>query len=494
MNQPRYTYVPWAGNDHIYSEMSPLLTSNFSHFSHDNMITSQHKCETCLDYTQAHFFLICICGKCSCCNCSFQRSKCPCGTPFNCNTVVVVSPHYYSTSNHECRLERNFTKLKFFDAENIRQMTNHSRNREELILLKRWLELIQTPSLDIEICRFLVENIIQISDTLGEDCSDVFEQTSLNFNNKYFFENLVKSGPHKKSADHTIRVGRHSMFLRIFNKTINNKKRNRMSQITDMIANYKVTFLLFLILCTQIQGISAQEDVINFHVTQHIHRVSEVYDIRLDKGKPNGNVKILGHRTFSWDLGRLFIPKIIRDIGSSHKVSFCDQLVRRTVIEKIFNNKVSNCKEFEKILDRENILYLSAPPNQIFYYGDETIIDNAVMHRIKSYEALVGGPVTHHKFYENQNFLDDEIIGDINETLNLSRYAFQQKVRIFLFKEQSVPITCRISICSQIDQFTYAIYYIELTESKHIHNSRKQFNGLSLFIILIVCIHFKMLK
>ena len=133
-------------------------------------------------------------------------------------------------------------------------------------------------------------------------------------------------------------------------------------------------------------------------------------------------------------------------------------------------------------------------PNQIFYYGDETIIDNAVMHRIKSYEALVGGPVTHDKFYVNQNFLDDEIIGDINETLNLSRYAFQQKVRIFLFKEQSVPITCRISICSQIDQFTYAIYYIELTRYRQIQSNRKQLNGLSLFIILIICIHFKMLN
>ena len=164
------------------------------------------------------------------------------------------------------------------------------------------------------------------------------------------------------------------------------------------------------------------------------------------------------------------------------------------MIEEIFN-KVRTCQEFENILDRKNILYLSAPKSQLFYYGEETIIDKAVMHRIKIYESLVGGPVTHHKFLNGHKYLNAEMIGDINETLNLSRYAFQQKVRIFLFKEQSIPITCRTSICSQIDQFTYAIYYIELTKSKHIQkNSHKQFNGLFLFIILIVCIHFKMLK
>ena len=493
MNQPRYQYVPWNG-EHIYSEMNPLLNSNFNHFNHNSTTTSQHKCEMCLDYTQAHYFLICVCGKCSCCNCSYQRNKCPCGAPFNCNTVIVVSPHYYSSSTHECKLERNFTKLKFFDAENIRQITTHSRNREELTVLKRLLELVQTPGLDKEFCRFLVVNIIQISDKLGEDCSDVFEQSSLNFNNKHFYENLVKSGPHKKSTDHTIRVGRHSMFLRIFNKTIDKKKKSKMSQIADMIANYKITFLLFLILCTQIHGISAQKNVIDFHVTQHIHRISEAYDIKLRNGKPNGNVKTLGHRTFTWDLGKLFIPRILRDVGPSPKVSFCDQQIRQITIEKIFDTKVSTCKEFEKILDRQNILYLSAPPNKIFFYGDENVIDQAVMHKIRGYEALIGGPVTHHKFYDNRNYLDEKIIRDINDTLNLSLYAFRQKVRIFLFKEQSVPTTCRISICSQLDQFTISIYYIELIKSTQIKSNRKQLNGLSLFIILIICIHFKMLN
>jgi hypothetical protein len=356
------------------------------------------------------------------------------------------------------------------------------------------LELLQTPSLDTGTCKFLILNIIQISDILGEDCSDVFTQTTLNFNNKYFIENIVKSGPNTTFVDHTLRTGRHSMFLRIFNKTVNNKKESKMSQALSRISHYKVTFLLFLILCTQIQGIASQEDVIDDHITQYINKIDEVYNITLEKGKPKGHVKILGQRTFNWDLGRLFIPKVIDGIGSSQKVSFCEQEVKRTMMEEIFY-KVSTCQEFGEALNSKNILYFSALGSQLFYYEEEMMIDNAVMNRISKYEHLVGGPITYRKFLNKHRYPDFNMIRDINETLNLSRYALEQKVRIFLFTKPNTPMTCRLSICSQIDQFTYVIFYIELTKSKPSQrNSHSQFNGLLFFIILAVCIHLKILK
>ena len=142
--------------------------------------------------------------------------------------------------------------------------------------------------------KFLILKIVQISDKLGEDCSDVFAQSTLNFNNKYFLENMAKSGPNTGFVDHTLRDGRHSMFLRIFNKTICDKKESKVSKVLTRISHYKVTFLLFLILCTQIQGIASQEDVIEFHITQDIDRIDEVYNITLDKGKPQGQAKLLG--------------------------------------------------------------------------------------------------------------------------------------------------------------------------------------------------------
>ena len=100
------------------------------------------------------------------------------------------------------------------------------------------------------------------------------------------------------------------MFLRIFNKTICDKKESKVSKVLTRILRYKVTFLLFLILCTQIQGIASQEDVIEFHITQDIDRIDEVYNITLEKGKPQGQAKLLGQRTFKWELGRLLYQKL----------------------------------------------------------------------------------------------------------------------------------------------------------------------------------------
>ena len=49
--------------------------------------------------------------------------------------------------------------------------------------------------MDVVTFTFLNLNIVQTSDKLGEECSDVFTQSTLNFNNKYFLENMAKSGP-----------------------------------------------------------------------------------------------------------------------------------------------------------------------------------------------------------------------------------------------------------------------------------------------------------
>ena len=108
--------------------------------------------------------------------------------------------------------------MKFQDVETLKQMSNHSRNRTELLFLKRWLELLQTPSIDVATYKFLISNIVQISNNLGEECSDVFSQSKLNFNNRYFLENMAKSGPNTGLVDRTLRDGRHSTFLRILIK------------------------------------------------------------------------------------------------------------------------------------------------------------------------------------------------------------------------------------------------------------------------------------
>ena len=149
--------------------------------------------------------------------------------------------------------------MKFLDTETLRELSNHSRNRIELIFLKKWLELLQTPGLGVATCKFLISNIVQISDNLGEECSDVFFQCTLNLNNRYFLENMVNSGPNLEKVDHTLRDGKHSAFLNVYNRTVV-KKESRFSRTLTGISDYKVTFLLFLNLCTQVFGAAANDN------------------------------------------------------------------------------------------------------------------------------------------------------------------------------------------------------------------------------------------
>jgi hypothetical protein len=77
-------------------------------------------------------------------------------------------------------------------------------------------------------------------------------------------------------------------------------------------------------------------DSIDFHVTQNIFNVEEVYNISFKNGKPGGQAKFLGEHIFEWKLGRCFIPNIIDNIGTSQKLSFCKQRVERDTIKSIF--------------------------------------------------------------------------------------------------------------------------------------------------------------
>ena len=79
------------------------------------------------------------------------------------------------------------------------------------------------------------------------------------------------------------------------------------------------------------------------------------------------------------------------------------------------------------------------------------------MKDIIQYERLLQGPLTYEQFLTNRKYPNFRMIQKINNTLNLSRFALEKKVRIFLFSKPSSPLLCRISICNQNDQYTKII-------------------------------------
>ena len=161
------------------------------------------------------------------------------------------------------------------------------------------------------------------------------------------------------------------LFLRIYNKSVCIKKESKISKILKGISHHRVTFLLFLILCTQIPGVASRElNTIDFHVTQEIVRIAEIYKITLERGKHKGYAKFVGKRIIEWELGRICIPRVIQNIGSSPEVSFCKQTVDLAEIKDIFQ-KVISCNDLGEILGHRNILYFRAYGSQLFYYKEE---------------------------------------------------------------------------------------------------------------------------
>ena len=115
------------------------------------------------------------------------------------------------------------------------------------------------------------------------------------------------------------------------------------------------------------------------------------------------------------------------------------------------------------------------------------------MKDISQYDHILKGSLTYKQFLNNQGNPNFQMIQKINSTLNLSRFALEQKVRIFLFSKPSSPLLCRISICTQNDQYRYTVFYTEITKP-HQKNSHVKFNGVLFIVILAFFIHFNALK
>ena len=96
-------------------------------------------------------------------------------------------------------------------------------------------------------------------------------------------------------------------------------------------------------------------------------------------------------------------------------------------------------------------------------------------------------------FLTQNSYLNSHMIRKINNTLNLSRFALEQKVQTFLFSLPSAQSLCTVSTCTQYDQFKYTVYYAEMTKPYQ-NKSHVKFNGIFLIIILAVYVHYKALK
>ena len=108
-----------------------------------------------------------------------------------------------------------------------------------------------------------------------------------------------------------------------------------------------------------------------------------------------------------------------------HQVSFCERKDFNTedVIQSLKVGKQSSQK-FIKILS--NTTYFQSCFSY-FAFKNEKIIDSAIRHNLKELKKILSQ-------YESRKFINSKMLEHLNSTLQLSLYAFSQKVRrIFFF-------------------------------------------------------------
>ena len=89
---------------------------------------------------------------------------------------------------------------------------------------------------------------------------------------------MAKAGPTKGLVDHTLRTGKHELFLRIYNKSVSSEKKNKILEKFTGISHNGIIFFLFLIICAQISGAASKKaNAIEFHIIQEVVSIGEEY-------------------------------------------------------------------------------------------------------------------------------------------------------------------------------------------------------------------------
>ena len=183
-----------------------------------------------------------VTGSLYCTHCSLRNSCTYCGAIFGDNTIFEKVPFYNCLLHHTCHLESRSKRLTFLNKDTVNQIKSDHRHREDLLWLKRCLEILNSPGLTVTLCKFLVFNIIKISQKLGDVCDHIFERGFSELGGQYMIENITQAGCVGGKIDIRKRHGPHRNFLKLYNQTYELQSKGKHSRIITSLANNWLSF------------------------------------------------------------------------------------------------------------------------------------------------------------------------------------------------------------------------------------------------------------
>ena len=403
-------------SDHIYAEMT---ARNF-------------ECTTCHSSTSHFLYLCAFCDNRSCCACVFSRGYCTCDRPYGSTTVVLENLFFSKFDKHVCKLEPLSTQ--YLTSSTRTELTESGCYRTEQTFTKSLVDHLHRNRMDARQAQFIVNKLAELTHVYGSKISKSFEH--LNINSSTLLENITKVDRTCEPLSEDQFQGGQRLFTMYYNSCskVKPKPREYNKKIVALISLTCLFSVTISLLVSAIPVAKATSDT-DQPIQIKVNTIFEQYRFNVSDGSPKGTVTLFTQTSVKWALQEfvsITSGKIELDFNR-HQVGFCN---RETINTKYITSQLKvGVPVQSSIISRDSFKYhlnCFTP----FRYQHERLIDTAIIFNL-------------HKFSENYNknqFINSQMLLELNNTLQLSLFAFRQKVKRIFF-QPSLYGTCSTKIC-----------------------------------------------
>ena len=427
-------------SDHIYAEMT---ARNF-------------ECTTCHSSTSHFLYLCAYCDNRSCCACVFSRGYCTCDRPYGSTTVVLENLFFSKFDKHVCKLEPLSTQ--YLTSSTRTELTESGCYRTEQTFTKSLVDHLHRNRMDARQAQFIVNKLAELTHIYGSKISKSFEH--LNINSSTLIENITKVDRTCEPLIEDQFQGGQRLFTMYYNSCLKVKPKSReynknIVALISLTCLFSVTISLLLSAIPVAKATSDADQPIQIKVTT----LYEQYQLNVNNGTPHGTVTLFTQTSVKWALQE-FISITSGKIESDfdrHQVGFCNH---ETINIKYITSQLKVGPVQNSIISRDSSKYYLNCFSS-FKFQHEKLIDTAIISNLRKFS----------KNFNKHQSINSQMLLELNNTIQLSLFAFRQKVKRIFFQPPLYG-TCSTKIC--INEGDRVIIY-ELVQGnleKNVKNAR----------------------
>ena len=427
-------------SDHIYAEMT----------------ARNSECTTCHSSTSHFMYLCSYCDNRSCCACVYSRGYCTCDRPYGSTTIVLENLFFSKFDKHVCKLEPLSTQ--YLTSSTRTELTESGCYRTEQTFTKSLVDHLHRNRMDARQAQYIVNKLAELTHIYGSKISKSFNH--LNINSSTLIENITKVDRTCEPLAEDQFQGGQRLFTMYYNSCLKAKPKPRghnknIIVLISLTCLFSVILSLFLSAIPVVKATNDADQPIQIKLTILYER----FKINVNNNIPHGTVTRFTQTTVKWALQEFIsiTDGRIEPNPNRHKVSFCNHEIIniKHITSQLKVGPVQN-----SIISRNSSnYYLNCFSS--FKFQHEKLIDIAIMSNLRKFSQK----------YNRYNSIDPKMLLELNNTINLSLYAYQQKVKRIFFQPPLYG-TCSTKICINEGDGVIIYELVQGSIEKNVKNAR----------------------